>query len=375
MSEPIPVKVRARLEPIIRVRHLNHSFGEGENLTRILDDINLEIFPGEIVIMTGPSGSGKTTLLTLLGALRTVQEGSMEIMSRQISSLSAEQLVDVRRNIGFIFQAHNLFKSLTAVQNVRMALELKHNNHAYIQERAVECLTMLGLEHRLNHKPEQMSGGQKQRVAVARAIANKPRLILADEPTAALDEQMSRIVVNILRSMADRERTTCLVVTHDNRIIDVADRLVNMVDGRIKSNVLAKQITEICEFLSQSEFFKSLTSSGLSSIAEKMATEAFATGSTIIRQGDVGDKFYLIKEGTVDVTIEQSDGTHLKVATLKRGQFFGERAVLTNEPRNATVKAIEYVETYTLGKEDFRAALSSSDSVAREIRKVLFSRQ
>jgi putative ABC transport system ATP-binding protein len=217
----------------VRVRHLNHHFGEGEIRTEVLRDINLDLDPGRIVIMTGRSGSGKTTLLTLIGTLRRVQEGSVRVLGRELRGLDDPGRVAVRRGIGFIFQAHNLFAALTAYQNVRMALELEALPAAEMDHRITALLADLGLEDRMHHKPAQLSGGQRQRVAIARALVHRPRLLLADEPTAALDEESSRIAVALLRQTARRDRTVLLIVTHDNSLMDAADRVLNMSYGRI----------------------------------------------------------------------------------------------------------------------------------------------
>src|SRR5438034_9796181 len=215
------------VEPAVRVAGLNHHYGQGDTRSQVLFDNHLEIAPGEIVILTGPSGSGKTTLLTLVSGLRTVQTGSVQVLGRELRGLRPAELIQSRRGIGFIFQAHNLFDSLTACQNVKMALELPGARRAGLRERpgnarATELLTALGLGHRIYYKPAQLSGGQRQRVAIARALANRPKLVMADEPTAALDEKSGRDVVNLLQQLAREEGTTSLIVTHDNRILDVA---------------------------------------------------------------------------------------------------------------------------------------------------------
>jgi putative ABC transport system ATP-binding protein len=362
-------------EPAIRVRNLNHWFTEGEARKQVLFDNNLEVAAGEIVIMTGPSGSGKTTMLTLLGGLRTVQEGEVRVLGHSLAGLAGKELVRVRRDIGFIFQAHNLFASLTAFQNVKMALELKETEPARIREKAVAALTSVGLAHRIYYKPGRLSGGQKQRVAIARALANRPKLILADEPTAALDEASGRDVVNLLKRLSQEEQCTSLIVTHDNRILDVADRIVSMVEGRIKSNVLVQETIEICAFLKENPLFSGLTTGALSNIAEKMGKERQPAGAVIIRQGDPGDKFYLIKEGTVDVIVDQGRPTETRVATLTRGQPFGEAALMRDVPRNATVIACCDVGLYTLDKANFRAARDRSESFDKELRKILSQRQ
>jgi putative ABC transport system ATP-binding protein len=362
--------------PAIRVNHLNHWYGEDqETRKQVLFNNHLEVAAGEIVIMTGPSGSGKTTLLSLLGALRTVQDGEVEVLGRRLNGLDGKELVEVRRDIGFIFQAHNLFASLTALQNVKMALELKESDHTRIRDRATEVLTSLGLGERIHYKPGRLSGGQKQRVAIARALANRPKLILADEPTAALDEVSGRDVVNLLKKLSQDEGCTSLIVTHDNRILDVADRIVSMVNGRIKSNILVQEEFEICEFLKQCDVFSRLTTGTITNIAETMAKECHPPGAVIIRQGDEGDKFYLIKSGVVDVIVNQGQPDETRVATLSKGQFFGETALLTGAPRNATVLAQQDVQLYTLDKPNFQAAIASSEPFRKELEKILFQRQ
>jgi putative ABC transport system ATP-binding protein len=220
---------------VVQVRNLNYYFGQGNLRKQVLFDINLDLPKGQIVIMTGPSGSGKTTLLSLIGALRTVQEGSLKVLKQEIVGLSQSDLVEVRRNIGFIFQAHNLFESLTASQNVEMAVELM-NEWQTKRQQAIAILSQVGLAERVDYKPNALSGGQKQRVAIARALVNQPNLILADEPTAALDKKSGREVVILMQKLAKEEGRTILMVTHDNRILDVADRIISMVDGHLESD-------------------------------------------------------------------------------------------------------------------------------------------
>ena len=226
------------VEPSIQIRNLNFHFGEGDIFKQFLFDINLDIYPGQIVILTGPSGSGKTTLLTLIGALRTIQDGSLQVLGQELKGLNSKKLVQIRKSIGFIFQAHNLFYSLTARQNVMMSTDLYPHNASNVapSSRAADILAQLGLGERVDYKPHALSGGQKQRVAIARALVNHPKLILADEPTAALDKKSGRDVVTIMQKMAKEENITILMVTHDNRILDVADRIINLVDGNLESD-------------------------------------------------------------------------------------------------------------------------------------------
>lgn len=225
----------APTEMAVQIRQLNYYFGQGDLRKQVLYDINLDLPRGQIVIMTGPSGSGKTTLLTLIGALRTVQEGSLKVLQHELVGMNQRELVEVRRNIGFIFQAHNLFESLTASQNVEMAVELMDDYRAK-RQRAIAMLTEVGLGERVDYKPKALSGGQKQRVAIARALVNQPTLILADEPTAALDKKSGRDVVTLMQNLAKEQNCTILMVTHDNRILDTADRIINLVDGRLEAD-------------------------------------------------------------------------------------------------------------------------------------------
>lgn len=226
-------------EPVIQIQNLNFSFGKGALRKQILFDINLELQPGEIVIMTGPSGSGKTTLLTLMGGLRAVQEGSLKILGQELAGASKGKLVRIRRNIGYIFQAHNLLKSLTAQQNVQMSAQLNKEFSANdIPSKSAAMLKAVGLEERLNYYPENLSGGQKQRVAIARALVSHPKLVLADEPTAALDSKSGRDVVEIMQHLAKEQGCTILIVTHDHRILDVADRIINMEDGYLAKDAV-----------------------------------------------------------------------------------------------------------------------------------------
>ncbi|PZD73562.1 ABC transporter ATP-binding protein YtrE [Acaryochloris thomasi RCC1774] len=225
--------------PVISINHLDHSFGEGQLRKQVLFDICLEIFAGEIVIMTGPSGSGKTTILTMVGGLRSPQSGSLKLLGQELCNASSEKLVQARRNNGYIFQAHNLHRSLTALENVRMGLEVQGKlSWAEMQTRAVEMLTHVGLGDHVHKYPENLSGGMKQRVAIARALVSHPAVVLADEPTAALDSKSGRDVVNLMQKLAKEQGCTILMVTHDNRILDVADRIVHMEDGRLQTNTV-----------------------------------------------------------------------------------------------------------------------------------------
>ncbi len=222
--------------PSVHIRGLDFSYEESGRCSQVLFDIDLDIWPGEVVLLTGPSGCGKTTLLTLIGGLRTVQAGELTVLGHELHACEPEDLVAVRRHIGFIFQLHNLLEFLTARQNVQMALQLHPGStRAEISSTAGRMLELVGLGPWRETYPAQLSGGQKQRVSIARALASGPRLVLADEPTSALDSQSGREVVELLLRLAREQGCPILMVTHDTRIADVADRIIRMEDGRIVS--------------------------------------------------------------------------------------------------------------------------------------------
>ena len=223
--------------PLIEIRNLNHYYGKGALQKQILFNINLDIYSGEIILLTGPSGSGKTTLISLIGGLRSVQDGSLRTVEVELNGAKEDVLVAVRRHTGYIFQAHNLLPFMTARQNVQMSVELHENvSAAEAQARAIAALEAVGLGQHSHHYPDKLSGGQKQRVAIARALVNRPKLILADEPTAALDSHTGREVVNLMQKMAREQDCTILLVTHDNRILDIADRVVHLEDGKLQQD-------------------------------------------------------------------------------------------------------------------------------------------
>jgi len=358
----------------VEVRQLAHYFGNGETRKQVLFDNRLDVHRGEIVIMTGPSGSGKTTLLTLVGTLRSVQEGSVRVLGTQLKDATKDDINKVRRKLGFIFQAHNLFESLTAFQNVRMAAELVGLGRAEANDRITDLLDRLGLKARMHYRPDSLSGGQKQRVAIARALVHRPQLILADEPTAALDEASGREVVTLFQELAHQEGCTVIMVTHDNRILDVADRIVNMVDGRIKSDVFVHEAAVICDFLKSCPLFVDLTPQSLADVADMMLVEEAQEKDIVVRQGDAGDRFYLIRTGSVDVVVEKQ-GKKQVVAKLDEGDYFGETALMTDAPRNATVVATSGCVFYTLDKESFQSVLKRSPTFEEQLRNALFQRQ
>lgn len=226
----------AQGEASIEIRHLKHWYGTGDIRRMVLRDLSLSVERARTTFLMGPSGCGKTTILTLVGALRSVMDGSVKVLGVELAGADEAQMVAIRRRIGFIFQHHNLHRSLTVLQNVRMGLEV--NGKAVgrrATDRCMEVLTAVGLADHAQKYEHQISGGQKQRAAIARALVGKPELLLADEPTAALDSKTGRDVIQLMQTLAAERGMTVLMVTHDSRILDIADRIVEMEDGHILS--------------------------------------------------------------------------------------------------------------------------------------------
>jgi putative ABC transport system ATP-binding protein len=223
----------------IEIRDVNFSYGADKTRRQVLFDCNLDLEPGKITILTGPSGSGKTTLLTLIGGLRSLQEGSVSLMGTNLQELSTRQLCSIRRKIGFIFQDHNLFDALTAIQTLRLTMQLKNDRYGRNDFTSIpmDLLQQLGLGGHEDSRPCELSTGQKQRVAIARALINRPEVVLADEPTASLDEAASRAVMEMLSARAQTDNNVVLIVSHDDRLFPSADKVVRMVDGTIFESV------------------------------------------------------------------------------------------------------------------------------------------
>lgn len=264
------------MEPLIEVSNLDYHFGEGKLRRQVLKDINTAINPGEIIILTGPSGSGKTTLLTLLGALRTGQQGSLSIFGQELCGGKSRTMQDVRRQIGYIFQSHNLIDALTVSQNVAMSLHLHKNIKRRDRRRmADEILDAVGLADHKSKYPNELSGGQKQRVGIARALVAKPRIVLADEPTASLDRHSGREVVELMRKLAKEQQVTVIIVTHDNRILDVADRILHLEDGVMQtlSSAIAENASQLLNLLEKHDPDRSHF---ISTFSNALARVAFA---------------------------------------------------------------------------------------------------
>ena len=223
--------------PAIEARDLIKTYAHGEAAMRALDGVSIDIHAGELMLLAGPSGSGKTTLLSIIGCILRPSAGTLRVMGDDVSRMRERDLPAIRRErIGFVFQAFNLFPTLTAAQNVALALDLKGVAGRAARDRAAALLDQVGLGNKIDSYPADLSGGQKQRIAIARALAGNPPVILADEPTAALDSQSGRAVMDLLQRLAHERGRAVAIVTHDNRMLGYADRTVRMEDGRIVSD-------------------------------------------------------------------------------------------------------------------------------------------
>jgi putative ABC transport system ATP-binding protein len=222
------------MQPAISVCRLSKTYTEGSAETLALREVSLDVHPGELLMLMGPSGSGKTTLLSIMGCILTASSGSVRIAGKQITQLTEKQLPAIRlEHIGFVFQGFNLFPTLTARENVEMMLDLKGVASRSAKKRAAELLDQVGLGDKHDSFPSDLSGGQKQRVAIARALAGDPGIILADEPTAALDSQAGKNVMEMMSELAHKRDRAVVIVTHDSRVLGFADRIVRIEDGAV----------------------------------------------------------------------------------------------------------------------------------------------
>jgi putative ABC transport system ATP-binding protein len=222
------------MQTLLSVQNVSKIYGQGPGRVVAVDDVSLEVQPGEVTLILGPSGSGKTTLLSILGCLLRPTSGQVLANGSDVSQLSDAELSRLRREqIGFVFQSFNLLNFLTVRQNVEVVLNLNGTSGAAARARATELLRLVGLDHRLDFSPTDLSGGERQRVAIARALANDPALILADEPTGNLDSKTGRVVVDLLAGLARERGRGVVLVTHDTRILDMADRVLYLADGAL----------------------------------------------------------------------------------------------------------------------------------------------
>lgn len=221
---------------VVKTVNLEKEYRLGEVVVHALRGVNMELKKGEFVVVEGPSGSGKTTLLNLIGALDKPTKGKVYVDGKDLAAMNEKELTGLRRNeIGFVFQFYNLIPVLTAFENIELPMMVASVPKKKMQERTQELLEMIRLIDRANHRPDELSGGEQQRIAIARALANQPSLVLADEPTGDLDTATGSEVMEVLRETSKREKVTVIVVTHDPSIAEMADRILEMKDGKILS--------------------------------------------------------------------------------------------------------------------------------------------
>ncbi|MBD2563049.1 MULTISPECIES: ATP-binding cassette domain-containing protein [Nostoc] len=341
------------MSQVIAIKKLNHYYQEGKNQKQILFGIDLDIYPKEVVILTGASGSGKTTLLSLIGCMRSVQEGSLQVLDHELKGANEIQRMQIRRGIGYVFQHFNLLDFMTVQQNVMVSLELQDNfTPQEARSQSTEILKAVGLGQHLSAYPRDLSGGQKQRVAIARALVHRPRLLLADEPTSALDRQTGQEVTELMTTLAKEQGSAVLIVTHDSRIFGASDRIVRMEDGKLDVDYEGQLSVAL----------PTLTDKQLIQLIPKLKMLTFQPGEIVIRQGEVADKFYILIEGEVEIIQEFSGSESKLLQTLGPNNYFGEIGLLHETTRKATVRAAHdaAIKVIAIDRSDFHEMVVSS---------------
>ncbi|MDZ8139527.1 MAG: ATP-binding cassette domain-containing protein [Nostoc sp. DedQUE04] len=334
------------MNQVIAIKRLNHYYREGRSQRQILFGIDLDIYPKEVVILTGASGSGKTTLLSLIGCMRSVQEGSLKVLDRELKGANEIQRMQIRRGIGYVFQHFNLLDFMTVQQNVMVSLELQDDfTPQKAKSQSSQILKAVGLGQHLNAYPRDLSGGQKQRVAIARALVHRPRLLLADEPTSALDRQTGQEVTELMTTLAKEQGSAVLIVTHDSRIFGASDRIVRMEDGKLDVDYEGQVSVTL----------PTLTDKQLVKLIPKLKMLTFQPGEIVIRQGDVADRFYILIEGEVEIIQEFSGSESKLLKILGPNNCFGEIGLLQRSKRTATVRAANdaAIKVIAIERSDF----------------------
>ena len=356
------------VQPIVTITNLNHFYGTGEMRRQIIFDINLAIQPGEFVIMTGPSGSGKSTLLSLIGCLRSVQQGSLQLLGQELNGASKISQTQVRRWFGYITQASNLVRFLTTRQNIAMAIELgQHYPRPEIHKRTEQILESVGLLPQIDHYPHQLSGGQKQRVAIACALVSEPKLVLADEPTAALDGATGRKTVELIHRLAKERSSAVLMVTHDPRILDIADRILHMRDGHL----------ELAYSQELSLALPGLREDQIMAMAVKPNLLTYEPGTYVFREGDPARQFYVVVEGCMEVVQERSGNSPKVLNQLGRGDYFGEIGLIQKQGRRTAsvrVTLTKEAKLIVVDRADFRKLMAGSNLTSTVIAEQLQKR-
>lgn len=356
-------------EPLIEIAELKHAYPMGKGSMEVLHGINLTIQGGKNVLLAGSSGSGKTTLISLIGCLRSVQEGSLKVCGHELKGASQRKLRRMRRRIGYVFQHFNLLDFMTIRQNVQQSLKLQ-NGYSAKQGRklADEMLERVGLGDRIHAYPPELSGGQKQRVAIARALVHRPSLVLADEPTAALDSVTGREIVELFQTMVKEQNSAALIVTHDTRILDTADEIFQMQDGYLGA-AARENLTLALPTLKDAE---------LEELSRHAEHRIYQPGEIIIQQGEIAKEFFILIKGEIEVLHTHPNGEVEHLAFRRaRGDFFGEIGLLQeNASRTATVRASdsENVEVLVIGRDVFVKMVGGSKQTKAIIKDEMIQR-
>jgi len=356
-------------EIIVQTSGLKHRYQVGKVSTEVLHGIDMTILSSQSVFLTGYSGSGKTTLISLIGCLRSVQEGSLKLLGEELRNAREAKLRKMRRRIGYVFQHFNLLDFMTIRQNVQQSLKLQ-NKYSVKKARFLseEMLKRVGLGDRVNAYPPELSGGQKQRVAIARALVHRPRLVLADEPTAALDSVTGREIIELFQKLVNEQNSSALIVTHNTRVLNSADEIFQMEDGYL-GTATREQLSLALPTLIDQE---------LDEITEHTDFQTYSPGDVIIHQGDIATAFFILVRGEVQVIRADQNGKEEYLATLsKRGDYFGEIGLLQeNSVRAATVRAsgLENTEVLSIGRDHFLKLIGKSKMTRAVIRDEMVQR-
>jgi len=359
----------AENEILIEAKGLKHAYQDAHIRTQVLHGIDMTIYAGSNIFLTGYSGSGKTTLISLIGCLRSVQEGSLKLLGKELNGASETQLRQMRCRIGYVFQHFNLLDFMTIRQNVQQSLELQNDfSPREAKRRSEEMLDQVGLGDRVNAYPRELSGGQKQRVAVARALVHRPKLVLADEPTAALDSATGREIIDLFQRLSVQFNSAMLIVTHNMRVLDSADDILHMEEGRLGTAVNA-QLALV---------FPTLNDHQLATIVAQTKRRTYQPNEVLIQQGDEANEFFLLLKGEVEILRETADGQQELITRLcRRGDYFGEMGLLSKDAkRTATVRAADKraVEVLIIEKQVFANMIGDSKQTRAVIKDEMLQR-